>query len=167
MGKTLMLRYLLRERKDAFSKTGARFPLSRFNVLKGRAWERERDMERLIFRNRIFPIYLFAHKNFFLSHVLFNINSTRRLEISRAIPTSVINKKRKKVCRRSIGIFLTHFVWRLGCGGGQLVSVFNFNSYDRSLNPAEGYNFSVKIVVEKTKKGKLRELIQSNNDSLY
>ena len=37
MGKTLMLRYLLRERKDAFSKTGARFPLSRFNVLKGRA----------------------------------------------------------------------------------------------------------------------------------
>ena len=48
-----------------------------------------------------------------------------------------------------------------------MVSDFNFNSYDRSLNPAEGYNFSVKIVVEKTKKGKLRELIQSNNDSLY
>ena len=36
----------------------------------------------------------------------------------------------------------------LGRGGGQVVSVLAFYSDDLSLNPAEIFNFSVKIVVE-------------------
>ena len=36
-------------------------------------------------------------------------------------------------------------------GGGQVVSVLAFYSDNPSLNPAEAYSFSVKIVFEKTK----------------
>ena len=36
-----------------------------------------------------------------------------------------------------------------GCGGGQVVSELAFYSDDPSSNPAEVYNFSVKIVIEK------------------
>ena len=39
----------------------------------------------------------------------------------------------------------------MGCGGGQVVSVLAFYSDDQSSNPAEVYNFSVKIVIEKKK----------------
>ena len=38
---------------------------------------------------------------------------------------------------------------RMGRGGGQVVSVLAFYSDDPSSNPAEVYNFSVKIVIEK------------------
>ena len=37
----------------------------------------------------------------------------------------------------------------MGRGGGQVVSVLAFYSDDPSSNPAEVYNFSVKIVIEK------------------
>ena len=37
----------------------------------------------------------------------------------------------------------------LGRGGGQVVSVLAFYSDDPSSNPAEVYNFSVKIIIEK------------------
>ena len=36
----------------------------------------------------------------------------------------------------------------MGRGGGQVVSVLAFYSEDPSSNPAEVYNFSVKIVIE-------------------
>ena len=39
----------------------------------------------------------------------------------------------------------------MGRGGGQVVSVLAFYSDDPSSNPAEVYNFSVKIVIEKNK----------------
>ena len=39
----------------------------------------------------------------------------------------------------------------LGCGGGQVVSVLAFYSDDPSSNPAEVYNFSVKLLLKRTK----------------
>ena len=39
----------------------------------------------------------------------------------------------------------------MGCGGGQVVSVLAFYSDDPSLNPAEVYNFSVKLLLKRTK----------------
>ena len=39
----------------------------------------------------------------------------------------------------------------VGSGGGQVVSVLSFFSNDPSLNPADSYSFSVKIVFEKNK----------------
>ena len=39
----------------------------------------------------------------------------------------------------------------MGCGGGQVVSVLAFYSDDPSSNPAEVYNFSVKLLLKRTK----------------
>ena len=39
----------------------------------------------------------------------------------------------------------------LGRGGGQVVSVLAFYSDDPSSNPAEVYNFSVKLLLKRTK----------------
>ena len=41
------------------------------------------------------------------------------------------------------------FAW--GRGGGQVVSVLAFYSDDPSSNPAEVYNFSVKLLLKRTK----------------
>ena len=41
------------------------------------------------------------------------------------------------------------YLW--GCGGGQVVSVLAFYSDDLSSNPAEVYNFSVKLLLKRTK----------------
>ena len=38
-----------------------------------------------------------------------------------------------------------------GCGGGQVVSVLAFYSDNPSSNPAEVYNFSVKLLLKRTK----------------
>ena len=38
-----------------------------------------------------------------------------------------------------------------GCGGGQVVSVLAFYSDDPSSNPAEVYNFSVKLLLKRMK----------------
>ena len=40
----------------------------------------------------------------------------------------------------------------LGLGGGQVVSVLAFYSDDPSSNPAEVYNFSVKLLLKRMKK---------------
>ena len=45
---------------------------------------------------------------------------------------------------------------RLGSGGGQVVSVLAFYSVDPSSNPAEVYNFSVKLLLKRTKINKKR-----------
>ena len=39
----------------------------------------------------------------------------------------------------------------MGSGGGQVVSVLAFYSDDPSSNPAEIYNFSVKLLLKRTK----------------
>ena len=39
----------------------------------------------------------------------------------------------------------------MGCGGGQVVSVLAFYSDDPSSNPAEVYNFSVKLLLKRMK----------------
>ena len=39
----------------------------------------------------------------------------------------------------------------MGRGGGQVVSVLAFYSDDPSSNPAEVYNFSVKLLLKRTK----------------
>ena len=44
---------------------------------------------------------------------------------------------------------ITKVLFKSGRGGGQVVSVLAFYSDDPSSNPAEVYNFSVKIVIEK------------------
>ena len=44
----------------------------------------------------------------------------------------------------------------LGCGGGQVVSVLAFYSDNPSSNPAEVYNFSVKLFLKRTKINKKR-----------
>ena len=44
----------------------------------------------------------------------------------------------------------------LGLGGGQVVSVLAFYSDDPSSNPAEVYNFSVKLLLKRMKKKKQR-----------
>ena len=41
-------------------------------------------------------------------------------------------------------------MFNLGSGGGQVVSVFAFHSDDPSSNPAEIYNFSVKLLLKRT-----------------
>ena len=38
-----------------------------------------------------------------------------------------------------------------GCGGDQVVSVLTFYSDDPSSNPAEVYNFPVKLLLKRTK----------------
>ena len=43
-----------------------------------------------------------------------------------------------------------------GRGGGQVVSVLAFYSDDPSSNPAEVYNFSVKLLLKRTKINKKR-----------
>ena len=40
---------------------------------------------------------------------------------------------------------------KVGRGGGQVVSVLAFYSDDPSSNPAEIYNFSVKLLLKRTK----------------
>ena len=42
-------------------------------------------------------------------------------------------------------------VHSMGRGGGQVVSVLAFYSDDPSSNPAEVYNFSVKLLLKRTK----------------
>ena len=42
----------------------------------------------------------------------------------------------------------------MGRGGGQVVSVLAFSSDDPSSNPAEVYNFSVKLLLKRTKLNK-------------
>ena len=44
----------------------------------------------------------------------------------------------------------------MGRGGGQVVSVLAFYSDDPSSNPAEVYNFSVKLLLKRTKINKKR-----------
>ena len=44
----------------------------------------------------------------------------------------------------------------LGRGGGQVVSMLAFYSDDPSSNPAEVYNFSVKLLLKRTKINKKR-----------
>ena len=44
----------------------------------------------------------------------------------------------------------------LGCGGGLVVSVLAFYSDDPSSIPAEVYNFSVKLLLKRTKINKKR-----------
>ena len=41
-------------------------------------------------------------------------------------------------------------MFNLGSGGGQVVSVLAFYSDDPSSNPAEIYNFSVKLSLKRT-----------------
>ena len=43
---------------------------------------------------------------------------------------------------------------QVGCGGGQVVSVLAFYSDNPSSNPAEVYNFSVKLLLKRTKLNK-------------
>ena len=47
-------------------------------------------------------------------------------------------------------------VTKTGCGGGQVVSVLAFYSDDPSSNPAEVFNFSVKLLLKRTKINKKR-----------
>ena len=47
--------------------------------------------------------------------------------------------------------FVTKHLGRTGRGGGQVVSVLAFYSDDPSSNPAEVYNFSVKLLLKGTK----------------
>ena len=47
-------------------------------------------------------------------------------------------------------------MFALGHGGGQVVSVLAFYSEDSSSNPAEVYNFSVKLLLKRTKINKKR-----------
>ena len=44
----------------------------------------------------------------------------------------------------------------MGCGGGLVVSVLAFYSDDPSSIPAEVYNFSVKLLLKRTKINKKR-----------
>ena len=44
----------------------------------------------------------------------------------------------------------------MGRGGGQVVSVLAFYSDNPSSNPAEVYNFSIKLLLERTKINKKR-----------
>ena len=44
----------------------------------------------------------------------------------------------------------------MGCGGGKVVSVLAFYSDNPSSNPAEVYNFSVKLLLKRTKINKKR-----------
>ena len=46
---------------------------------------------------------------------------------------------------------ITKVLFKSGRGGGQVVSVLAFYSDDPSLNPAEVYNFSVKLLLKRTK----------------
>ena len=39
----------------------------------------------------------------------------------------------------------------VGCGGGQVVNMLTFYSDNPSSNPAEVYNFSVKLLLKRTK----------------
>ena len=64
----------------------------------------------------------------------------------------------------SLGAKHLHQIISEGCGGGQVVSVIAFYSNDRSLNPAEAYNFFCKIVFEtnknKQKRGRVDPLFK-------
>ena len=48
------------------------------------------------------------------------------------------------------------FIIIMGCGGGLVVSVLAFYSDDPSSIPAEVYNFSVKLLLKRTKINKKR-----------
>ena len=50
-----------------------------------------------------------------------------------------------------MGIIPVPKLTQLGRGGGQVVSVLAFYSDDPSSNPAEVYNFSVKLLLKRTK----------------
>ena len=52
-------------------------------------------------------------------------------------------------------IILLHLMG-MGCGGGQVVSVLAFYSDNPSSNPAEVYNFSVKLLLKRMKINKKR-----------
>ena len=53
----------------------------------------------------------------------------------------------------SPNLWINHLdkIVKQGCGGGQVVSVLAFYSDDPSSNPAEVYNFSVKLLLKRTK----------------
>ena len=54
----------------------------------------------------------------------------------------------------SVSIYCNHTHLKIDClgrGGGQVVSVLAFYSDDPSSNPAEVYNFSVKLLLKRTK----------------
>ena len=54
-------------------------------------------------------------------------------------------------------MYLTYLpIVAMGFGGGTVVSVLSFNSYNPSLNPAEVYIFSVKYCLKRTKINKKR-----------